>query len=304
MEQTIEELRALVLRNTHGQRTETGIPRVAMMRGETRTGLMPVFYEPKLCLVLQGAKSIIIGEELLRYDVASYFISSVEVPAAGQVCEASPEFPCLSITLALDTTVISEVLLTMPAVPEPQTPLAGFGISATTPELLDAWLRLMRLIERPADIPVMAPLLEREIIYRLLQGPRAGLIRQIATAGSRLSQIRKAIIWIRDHLCEPFQVEMLAELAGMSPSTFHRHFKAVTAMSPIQYQKRLRLHEARRRLLSEPTDTAHVAFSVGYESATQFSREYARLFGAPPARDAGRLRQTGNVPAESAAELA
>ncbi len=300
MKDTIEELRSLVLRHATGRKTETGIPRILMMKGDEPTDMTPGFYEPMLCLVLQGAKCVMIGEQVLRYDIASYFISSVDLPAIGRVMEACTAWPHVSITLKFDSAVISDVLLTMNVVPDPMEPSEAFGISAVTPELLDAWLRLMRLVENPADIPVLAPLIEREIIYRLLLGPQGGMLRQIATTGSRLSQVRRAIDWIRDHLAEPFQVEMLAGIAGMSASAFHRHFKAITSMSPIQYQKRLRLNEARLKLMSEAQDTAHVAFSVGYESATQFNREYARLFGAPPARDAAKLR---NLDRESAAMM-
>jgi AraC-like DNA-binding protein len=291
MKDTMNELRGLVLRHARGRRSESGIPRIMMMRGDSPTGLISGLYEPMICVVLQGVKCIMIGDQVLHYDMASYFVSSIDVPVVGKIGECSQEHPCLSIVLKFDPAVISDVLISMQEAPDLLEPEAAFGISAVTPDLIHAWLRMMRLMETPADIPVLAPLIEREIIYRLLLGPKGGLLRQIATAGSRLSQIRRAVVWIREHLAEPFEVETLAQTAGMSASAFHRHFKAVTAMSPVQYQKRLRLHEARLRLMSEPNDVAHVAFSVGYESATQFNREYARLFGNPPARDAARLRR-------------
>lgn len=303
MQDTIGELRRLALRHARGREMDTAIPRVAISHGQETSEPMPGFYEPMICLILQGAKCILIGDQALHYDDASYFISTVDVPATGEVYYSGPDQPYLSIALKFDATVISDVLLSMEdgapaAAPEPCT---CFGISPVTPDLLDAWLRLLRLLDTPRDIAVLGPLIEREIIYRLLNGPRGGMLRQIANGDSRLARVRRAIGWLRDNLAEPIQVEELASRAGMSVSAFHRHFKAVTAMSPIQYQKRLRLHVARRRLIAEAGDAAHVAFSVGYESATQFSREYAREFGAPPARDAARLRR---MDAEDGRELA
>ncbi len=178
----------------------------------------------------------------------------------------------------------------MPVAAEGET--RGFGVSAVTPDLLDAWARLIALLDTPDDIPVLAPIHEREILYRLLKGPQGGVLRQIVRTDSRLSRVRQAIVWIRAHFDEMLRVEDLAERAGMSPASFHRHFKAVTAMSPLQYQKTLRLQEARRLLIASG-GAARAAHMVGYESASQFSREYARMFGAPPHRDAGRLRGGG-----------
>jgi transcriptional regulator GlxA family with amidase domain len=166
----------------------------------------------------------------------------------------------------------------------------AFAVSAAGPELIDAWLRMMRLVDRPQEAAMLAPMVEREILFRVLQGPQGDMLRQIARPDSRLSQVRRAIDWIRLHFAEPFRVEPLAAMAGMSVAAFYRHFRAVTAMTPIQYQKRLRLLKARRQLLFEPHNAASVAFSVGYESASQFSREYARLFGMPPVRDMARFR--------------
>lgn len=303
MQDTITELRQLALRHADGRSRETAIPRLAISYGEATSQATPGVYEPLICLILQGAKCILIGDQALHYDHASYFISTIDVPATGEVHYADTDQPYLSITLKFDPAVISDVLVNMEddAPPAPSDPSCGFGISPVTPDLLDAWLRLLRLVETPGDIPVLAPLIEREIIYRLLRGPRGCTLRQVATGGNRPAQIRRAIGWIRDNIAEPFQIEDLAARVGMSASAFHRHFKAVTAMSPIQYQKQLRLHVARRRLIAEAGDIAHVAFSVGYESATQFSREYARMFGASPARDGARLRR---LDAEDVGEMA
>src|SRR3569623_995311 len=176
----------------------------------------------------------------------------------------------------------------MPGAPDGHS--AAFGVSPVTPELLDPWLRLLRLLDTPRDIPVLAPLAERELPHRLLLGLQGNVLRQIALASGRLSQIRQAIACIRQNFDRPLQIEDLAGLAGMSTASFHRHFKEATAMSPLQYQKTLRLHEARRLLIADYA-AARAACAVGYESASQFSREYARMFGSPPARDAIRLRQ-------------
>lgn len=306
MQDTIAELRRLALKHAEGRSRNTAIPRVAISRGGATTEAAPGVYEPMMCLILQGAKCVLIGDQALHYDHASYFISTIDVPATGEVYYAGTNEPYLSITLKFDPAVISDVLIGMEddAPSAPSEPSCSFGISPVTPELLDAWLRLLRLIETPRAIPVLAPLIEREIIYRLLSGPRGCMLRQVASGGSRLAQVRRAIGWIRDNLTEPFQIEDLAARAGMSASAFHRHFKAVTAMSPIQYQKRLRLHVARRMMIAESGDVAHIAFSVGYESATQFSREYARMFGTSPARDAARLRRMDAEEVREMAEVA
>ncbi len=178
-------------------------------------------------------------------------------------------------------------------------PAAGFAVSPVTPQLLDSWQRMLGLFDTPEDIPVLAPMLEREIIYRLLRGPQGGVLRQAAIVDSRLAKIRSAIGWVREHFDKPMRVDRLADMAGMSLASFHRHFKAVTAMSPLQYQKSLRLQHARQLLISR-TDTARAAYSVGYESASQFSREYARMFGTTPSRDAERLRGEANDIADAA----
>lgn len=244
-------------------------------------------FRPRFCLVLQGAKEVTIGERRLRYDPNNYFIASLEVPASGCIIEASTQKPYVGLSMALDPSALAALLTDVPERPGAET--ASFAVSPVTAELLDPWVRLMRLLDTPRDIPILAPMLEREILYRLLQGPQGGALRQIARADSRLGQVRAAIAWIRDHFEQPLRIDALAAIAGMSAASFHRHFKAATAMSPLQYQKSIRLQEARRMLVTKQ-DAARVGYAVGYESASQFSREYARLFGAPPARDAERLR--------------
>jgi AraC-like DNA-binding protein len=240
-----------------------------------------------LIVVLQGAKQLIIGDRVLRYDTASYFVASLDLPVTGCVIEASPTEPYVALSLALDCDALAGLLAELPDGPTADP--TGFAVSAVTPELLDACSRLLKLLDTPEDIPVLAPMLEREIHYRLLQGPQGGLLRQAARADSRLSQVRQAIGWLRSHYQRPIRIEALADLAGMSPASFHRHFRAATAMSPLQYQKSLRLQEARRLLIAN-ADAGRAGYAVGYESASQFSREYTRMFGAPPSRDAVRLR--------------
>ena len=239
-----------------------------------------------------------IGEQVLRYDPASYFVASIELPVSGCIIEASPERPYMGLSLDLDRAALAALISEVPGRAEAET--QAFAVSAVTPDLLDPWLRLLGLLETPEDIAVLAPLAERELLYRLLRGPQGALLRQAAREDSRLSQVRQAIGWIRDHYDRPLRIEALCEIAGMSPASFHRHFRAATAMSPLQYQKSLRLQQA-RRLLVASTEAARAAYAVGYESASQFSREYTRMFGLPPARDAVRLRETGLGEAVAAA---
>lgn len=287
MQDRLDEMARRVVRHTEGIARATAIPRVGL--GVIRQPSQPMssLYEPMICLVLQGAKEVMIGDRLLRYDPACNFIASLELPVSGRVVEASPDKPYISVALTIERSILADLLATMPVSPEGQT--SGFAVTPVTPDLLDAWAQLLVLLDKIEDIPVLAPLREREILYRLLQGPQGGLLRQIARSDSRLSRVRRAIHWIQAHFDQAMRIEGLAEIAGMSIPSFHRHFKAATAMSPLQYQKTLRLHAARRILVAS-NDASRAAYSVGYESASQFSREYARMFGAPPSRDAERLR--------------
>jgi AraC-like DNA-binding protein len=291
MSQALEELLEIAGRHARGRRTKTAIPRVLISRSGAPTPPLPGLCEPAALLVLQGVKSVLIGDRALRYDPASYFIYAVETPATGQVIEASTARPYLAIGFTIDVQTVAALLVDH----EPAVGGDGFTTYPVNDDLLDAWRRMMRLLDRPAEIPVLASMLEREIIFRLLQGPQSAKLRLLARADGRLCQIRRAIAWIRAHYHQPIQVGHLAELAHMSNAAFHRHFKAATAMSPIQYQKQIRLLEARNLLIAKPGSTARVAFAVGYESASQFSREYARQFGASPARDAARFLAGGDA---------
>jgi AraC-like DNA-binding protein len=291
----LDSLRALVRRHCIGDSTITRLPRVEIRTGFGLTRPLPAIYPTMVCFVLQGAKRVTIGRRRLRYRGESYMLLSADLPVTGQVVEATERAPYLAVSLLIEPAAIAGLVLDVPAPrastsgAEPSSGL-GLGIGELTPDLLEPLLRLLRLLDTPDDIRVLAPLAERELFYRLLQGPHGALLRQLAIGDSRLSQVRRAIAWIRADVARPLRVEALAAHVGMSPSSFHRHFKAVTGLSPLQYQKQIRLQEARQRLLGAPGDVTSVALAVGYESTSQFTREYGRLFGLPPARDAARLR--------------
>ena len=295
MTHAMDELRSIVMR-AQNKWTDIGIPRVAMVRAEVCANQV---YQPMLHLVLQGCKTLSIGDKVLTYEAGTYFLVPVDVPATGQIRAGGPGQPYLAISLSLDPHVIAQLLHGDAEVGEPSRASCFSSVPAPA-EMIDAWLRMMRLMDRPLDAAVLAPMIEREILFRALQGPLGGMLRDMARPNGRLSQIRRAIHWIREHYAEAFHVEHIAAMADMSVAAFYRHFKSITAMTPIQYQKRLRLLRARWLLLFEPRDAASIAFAVGYESASQFNREYARMFGMPPARDVARFKS----PAERGAVAA
>ncbi|MHC8306234.1 AraC family transcriptional regulator [Pseudomonas sp. PB3P13] len=274
----------------------TAIPGVSLIRSGTPTMPMPAVYEPTLCLVAQGRKQAMLGTTAYVYDPAKYLIASVDLPVMGSVIEASEAVPYLCLVLDLDTTELSDLVLRHPLPEENGSePPAGIALNDTTPELLDAVVRLAGLLDRPSDIEVLAPLVIREILYRLLTGNGNSIIRQMAQADSRLNQIAKAITWLRNHYHATCRIDDLVDIAGMSRSSFHTHFKAVTSMSPLEFRNQLRLQEARRLMVTEAIDAADAGYRVGYESPSQFSRDYARMFGMPPAKDAWRLRRAVEV---------
>lgn len=246
--------------------------------------------EPCVCVIAQGSKRVMLGDDVYIYDRANYLAVSHDLPVVGQVVDATLERPFLGFKMNLDPKEIAALLLEADLPRSVEPPGRGLYVSRITSELLDAVVRLLRLLETPEDIPALAPLARREIIYRMLKGDEGHRLRQMATLHSHARRIAVTLDWLRSHFAEPLRVEDLAAQANMSPSSFHEHFRAVTAMSPLQYQKQLRLQEARRLLLSEALDAAAAGHRVGYESPSQFSREYSRLFGAPPAADARRLR--------------
>lgn len=284
METQLAELRSLAS-HAENRRTETGIPRVAMAQGAIPEHELAAVYDPMVNLILRGSKSMTIGATTLHYDPASYFVMSIDLPAVGTIHPAPSGEPYLAVSLTIDPHIVGTMLADAgPQVAVPS--LGGFSVTSVTPDLLDAWVRMLRLIDRPAEIAVLAPAYEREILYRVLQGPHGVMLRDIAMPDTALSRIRLAIQWIRNNFTSALRVEMLADIAAMSASAFHRHFKAATLMSPLQFQKRIRLLQARMLLIAGGQSASAVAFEVGYESASQFSREYARFFGMPPAKDA------------------
>ena len=246
--------------------------------------------EPLLAIVLQGQKEVLLNETPYRYGVAQYLVVSVDLPLSGCVVEATPAQPYLGFKLKLNPIQLCDIIAqTNPGI-DKQESVRGWFISDAEPSLIDCAIRLTTLLETPQDIPFLAPMIIREIYYRLLVGERGEAVRQIATAGSNMQRIAEVLKQIKADFRQPLRIEDLAEQANMSASSFHRHFKAVTSMSPLQYQKQLRLLTARQMMLAENVDATQAAYRVGYESTSQFSREYARMFGAPPIRDIQQLR--------------
>jgi AraC-like DNA-binding protein len=284
MNANLEELRRLAA-HAENRRTDTGIPRVAMVQGEIPEHQLAAVYDPMINLILTGSKTMTVGERTLRYDPATYFVMSIDLPAVGSVHPAETGEPYLAVSLTLEPTIVANLLADLPKPAGGDLYRPGFSIAPVTDELLDAWVRMLRLMERPDDVAALAPAYEREILYRVLQGPHGWMLRDIAAPGTALSRVGIAIQWIRTNFTLPLRVEALAQMAALSVSAFHRHFKAVTALSPLQYQKRIRLLHARALLIAGEGNATSVAFGVGYESATQFSREYSRFFGLPPSKD-------------------
>jgi AraC-like DNA-binding protein len=275
-----------------GERIETAILGLVLARREEPTQPTSGMYEPSICLVAQGAKRVLLGDDIYVYDAHHFLITSVDLPTVVQVIEASREKPFLGLLLKLDQRQISQLMADshLPP-PRAQQSSRGMATGEVTLPLLTAFQRLLDLLAEPQDIPILAPLVQREISYRLLVGDQGARLRQMASAGTQSHQMARAIEWLKGNFTRPLRIDDLATQVNMSISTFHHHFRALTAMSPLQYQKRLRLHEARRLMLTERLDATNAAFQVGYESPSQFSREYSRLFGAPPLRDITSLRQ-------------
>ncbi|SFL50144.1 AraC-type DNA-binding protein [Paenibacillus sp. 1_12] len=269
----------------------TAIPTLFFIRRSKLTGPSYGVYKPSLCIVVQGAKEVWLAQERFKYDPADYLIASVDLPVTAQVTEASSDIPYLGFRLEFTASEILEVLSDskIRITPKGNAERAMFVGEMELP-IMDSILRLARLLDNPKDIPFLAPIYTKEILFRLLQGQYGVALAQIAMEGSCTYGIRDAIEQISNNYDKPLRIEELAEIASMSISSFHRHFKEVTAMSPIQFQKQLRLQVARRLLLTESADAADVAFRVGYESPSQFSREYSRMFGFPPRQDIKRLR--------------
>src|SRR5579883_1431 len=287
-----EELVERIGRAIRDDGTIQPLPGLSLSRASVPLQPVHSVLEPSVCVIAQGSKEVLLGESRYRYDPAHYLLATIELPRISQVLEASPERPYLALRLALAPTLVSGVLVeTDHTWPREHADRRAIAVSPLDGNLLDAFVRLVRLLEAPADAQVLLPLYTREIIYRLLRGEQGARLRHLALQGSHTSSIARAVERLRHDFDQPLRVEQLARELGMSVSGFHHHFKAVTALSPLQFQKRLRLQEARRLMLGEDLDAQVAAYRVGYRDPSQFNREYKSLFGVPPMRDVHRLRE-------------
>ncbi len=288
----LSELIQIIDRNTsHEGINETSINSLFFIRESNITEPKYRVYKPSLCIVVSGVKELLLGNERFKYGPGNYLVASVDLPVTGQVINASPITPYLALKLEFNPSQILEILTdTKISTNSKENAKRAIFVNELEGSILDAVIRLARLIESPEDISILAPIFTKEILYRVLRGQNGNILQQIAIEGSTSNRIRAVIEQIKANFYKSIRIEELAEIANMSVSSLHRHFKDVTAMSPLQFQKHLRLQEARLLLLSESSDAAEVAFRVGYESPSQFSREYSRLFGFPPKEDLKRMR--------------
>ncbi|MEA2197620.1 MAG: hypothetical protein QOJ25_1671 [Solirubrobacteraceae bacterium] len=297
----LARLKDSITRHAGEHLTHTTLPGLSVVCSRTITEPLCGIAEPTLAVVAQGVKETKLNGRTFRYGPGQFLVVSVDLPVIGNITRASAQEPFLAVVLALRPQTIAALLLETAPSPVARPVVAdvvpaGLAVSDASPALLDAVARLIALLDAPEDAPALAAGVEREVVWRLITGPQGPTVRQIGLADGRLAHLTRAIRWVRGHYDETLRVEELAALATMSVSSFHRHFRAVTSMSPIQYQKQIRLHEARARLLAEPGDVTGVGFAVGYDSPSQFSREYRRMFGVPPSRDARALRAAAVLP--------
>ncbi|MEH2295935.1 AraC family transcriptional regulator [Nostoc sp.] len=287
-----QELATLVMRRTEGNGVHpTAIDRLSFARSDAMSAAIYSVDEPRLNFMVQGKKEVLLGEETYPYRAGQYLIHSVALPMSGRVVESTSDKPCLVLKLILDVVQLCDLVAQMSfSSAKQENSVRGLGVSNADAALSECVLRLVKLLETPQDIPILTPIMLRELYYRLLIGEQSEAVRQIATSGSSMQRIASAIQLIKAEFTQPMRIEDLAGRVKMSTSSFHQHFKQVTSMSPLQYQKQLRLLEARRLMLTEDFDAIAAAYQVGYESPSQFSREYSRMFGAPPMRDVERLR--------------
>ncbi len=279
----------------------TAIPGLALYRRTTPTPCYRASYEPSLSVFVQGRKRINLGGHVYLCDGSSFLLSSIDVPAESQIVEASEEIPLLSMFLRLDMPTVRDIL-SQEDLPEPETSVQsrGLAVGETTVGLLGACTRLIDLLDAPEDIPFLSHLIQREIVYRILRTSQGARLRAIATAGDLSHRTARAIAWLRTNYAKPLHMDELATVARMGVSTLHHQFRALTAMSPLQYQKQLRLQTARQRMLMDGIDATTAAYEVGYESVSQFNREYSRFFGQPPMRDVKALRDSKVVAIDAA----
>ncbi len=291
----LARLKQSITRHASEGLTPTALSGVSVVYSPTTSEPLCGIAEPTLAVVAQGVKETTLNGRTFTYGAGQFLVVSVDLPVIGHVTQGSADEPFLAFALELRPQIIAALLLETgpPATGAPEAVdgvPAGIAVSDASPALLDAIGRLLALLDAPDDASALAAGIEREVLWRLITGPQGAAVRQIGLADSRLAHLARAIRWIRGHYNETLRVEELASLATMSVSSFHRHFRAVTSMTPIQFQKAIRLHEARARLLAEPGNVTGVGFAVGYDSPSQFSREYRRMFGVPPSRDARALR--------------
>jgi AraC-like DNA-binding protein len=286
------ELAERIVRHVAEEGRIEAAPGLYLFRYSSPTGPLYSVSEPSFCVVVQGSKELFLGGQRYRYDASRYLLVSAEVPAVGHIIEASKERPYLAVRLTLDPALVTAVLTeaTLLAA-RSYAPVKAVAVSRLEADLLDSVLRIVRLIDAPRDYGVLAPLATREIVYRLALGDQGRLLRQVAAVDGHAPRIARAIERLRKDFDKPLRITSLARQLGMSVSGFHHHFKAVTAMSPLQFQKQLRLQEARRLLLAGHVDAATAGYQVGYDDPSHFSREYKRHFGQPPLRDVERLRE-------------
>jgi AraC-like DNA-binding protein len=295
----IELARKIALFIGSAESLPTDVPGLTLYRRTAPTAPASANYEPSVALVVQGRKRVELGQTTFFYDESQFLLTSLDLPVISQVIEASEESPYLCLRLKLEMPVVREILsreeiqVTAASSDNP-----AMTTAATTVEFLSAFCRLVDLLNSPQDISFLSPLIQREIIYRILRSAEGQRLRAIATLGDQSQRTAKVIAWIRTNYAKPLRVEDLAEIAGMGVSTLHHHFRVLTSMSPLQYQKQLRLHAARMRMLVDGLDATSAAFEVGYESASQFNREYSRFFGQPPMRDIRTLRAPSAPPTE------
>jgi AraC-like DNA-binding protein len=269
----------------------TAVPGLTLYRNTVPTAPNPCTYEPSLLVIPQGQKRVELGRESYVFGETTFLLTSIELPIVSRVCSASVEKPYLAFFLKLDMGMVRDVLHSEEvSIPAPPVGTRGMAIGKATSELLAPCCRMVQLLDTPQDVPFFGKLLQREIVYRLLQGTQGDRLRSVSTLADQNHRTAKAVAWLRDNFEKALNVDDLASITGMSRSTLHHHFRSLTAMSPLQFQKQLRLHAARQKMLTEELDAASAAFEVGYESPSQFNREYKRFFGKPPMRDIHALR--------------
>lgn len=297
----IEKAKALLKKKVNSRMPaagdyEVGIPGVMLYRRDQTNKIETCFYKPMIVKMVQGGKRARMGTDEYYYGENEVLVTGVDMPGTSMVIDASPETPCTSIAIGLDKNIITQLALEIPHKPyDLNSTVKGILVQPLEADMLDAFLRLTELFDKPEKITVLGPMIIREIHYLLLTSPTGHCLRSFHTLGSQGYQIKQAISWLKQNLTTAMQVDDLAEKVNMAPSTFHRHFKEVTTLSPLQFQKRLRLHEAQRLMLANDLDASSASVAVGYDSLSQFNREYKRLFGDPPRRDVKRLREETSI---------